>query len=58
MKLGFDPIWYGVILTMFGEVGLLTPPVGMNLYILQGLRPNYPFMEIVKGCAPFFLVEI
>jgi tripartite ATP-independent transporter DctM subunit len=58
IKLGFDPIWYGVILTMFGEVGLLTPPVGMNLYVLQGLRPNYPFMEIVKGCAPFFLVEI
>jgi tripartite ATP-independent transporter DctM subunit len=58
MNLGFDPIWYGVILTMFGEVGLLTPPVGMNLYILQGLRPNYPFVEIVKGCIPFFIVEM
>ncbi len=56
MALGFDPVWYGVIMTMFCEAGLLTPPVGMNLFILQGLRPEYPFMQIVKGCMPFFLV--
>src|SRR5690606_22093102 len=39
VSLGFDPIWYGVLLTMLIECGLLTPPVGMNLFILQGLRP-------------------
>ena len=56
ITLGFDPIWFGVVLTMLVECGLLTPPVGVNLFILQGLRPEYPFMGIVKGCFPFFLV--
>lgn len=56
MALGFDPVWYGIIATMFTECGLLTPPVGMNLFVLQGLRPDYPFMQIVRGCFPFFLV--
>lgn len=54
MALGYDPIWYGIMLVMFGESGLITPPVGMNLYVLQGLRPEYPFMQIVKGCMPYF----
>ncbi len=58
MALGFDPIWYGVLLTMLIEGGLLTPPVGMNLFILQGLRPEYPFIDLIKGAAPFFLVLI
>lgn len=54
MALGYDPIWYGVIMTMFCEAGLITPPVGMNLFILQGLRPDYPSSQIVKGCMTFF----
>jgi C4-dicarboxylate transporter, DctM subunit len=54
--LGFDPIWYGVLLTMIIEAGLLTPPVGMNLFILQGLRPEYSFIELIKGTMPFFVV--
>ena len=56
MSLGFDPIWYGVLLTMLIEAGLLTPPVVMNLFILQGLRPDYPFGVLVRGAMPFFLV--
>jgi TRAP-type C4-dicarboxylate transport system permease large subunit len=55
MSLGFDPIWYGVLLTMLIESGLLTPPVGMNLFILQGLRPEYPFGDLVRGAFGFFL---
>lgn len=56
MALGYDPIWYGIILVMLGECALLSPPVGMGLFILQGLRPEYPFIQIVKGCLPFFFV--
>jgi tripartite ATP-independent transporter DctM subunit len=55
VSLGFDPIWYGVLLTMLIEAGLLTPPVGVNLFILQGLRPDYPFGVLVRGAMPFFL---
>ena len=53
---GFDPIWFGIVMTMWEECGLLTPPVGMNLFVLQGLRPNQPFSQIVSGAMPFFLV--
>lgn len=54
-SLGFDPIWYGVMLTMLIESSLLTPPVGMNLFILQGLRPEYSFGVLVRGAFPFFV---
>jgi len=54
--LGFNPLWFGVVLTMLAECAMLTPPVGVNLFIIQGLRPDYPFMNIVKGCMPFFFV--
>ncbi|MFC2046890.1 TRAP transporter large permease [Chloroflexota bacterium] len=56
--LGYDLIWFGLIATLLTECALLTPPVGMNLFILQGLRPDYPFMQIVKGAFPFFLVVL
>jgi len=54
--LGFDMIWFGVVMTMLVEIGMLTPPVGAILFVLQGLRPDYPFKKIVSGCAPFFVV--
>lgn len=56
MAAGFDAIWFGIIMTMLSEAGMMTPPFGMNLFILQGYRPQHPFMELVKGCFWFFLV--
>jgi C4-dicarboxylate transporter DctM subunit len=53
---GFDPVWFGVIMTMFLECGLLTPPVGINLFILMSLRPDFSYKDIVGGCLPFFCV--
>jgi tripartite ATP-independent transporter DctM subunit len=57
-SLGYDPIWFGVVLTMLAEAGLLSPPVGMNLFVLQGLRPDYRFGTIVRGSVPFFVVVV
>lgn len=57
-SLGYDPIWYGVTLTMLAEAGLLSPPVGMNLFVLQGLRPQYRFATIVRGALPFFFIVV
>ena len=51
---GFDPIWCGVVLTVTGECALLTPPVGMGLFVIQGLRPDFKFGDIVRGTMPFF----
>jgi C4-dicarboxylate transporter DctM subunit len=54
--LGFDPIWFGVILTLNMEAGLITPPVGLNLYIVQGIAPDIPLTEVLKGSTPFIIM--
>jgi len=56
VKLGHDPIWYGVIMVLLVEVGALTPPVGLNLFVIQGLRPQHPSSEVILGSIPFFFV--
>ncbi|MCK4790318.1 MAG: TRAP transporter large permease subunit [Desulfobacteraceae bacterium] len=55
--LGFDPIWFAVIVTLACEIGLITPPVGLNLYILRGVS-EAPLSEIALGAAPFVIVLI
>ncbi len=53
LALGFDPIWYGVLMIMVMEMGLITPPVGMNVYIVAGVAKDVPLFTIFKGVAPF-----
>lgn len=53
---GFDLIWFAVILTINLEVGLITPPVGLNLYVLKGVAPQVPLPTVLKGSAPFVLL--
>lgn len=52
-QLGFDPVWLGVVLVVMAEVGLITPPVGMNLFILQGIGHGVSIREIAIGAIPF-----
>lgn len=52
---GFDPVWFGVILVMLIEVGLLTPPLGLNLYVLQGATGE-GFTKVAKGSVPFVII--
>jgi C4-dicarboxylate transporter DctM subunit len=54
--LGFDPVWFGIILTIMIEVGQLTPPVGLNCYILNKLTPELSLAEIFAGVIPFCLI--
>jgi C4-dicarboxylate transporter, DctM subunit len=54
--LGFDPIWFGVIITLNMEAGLITPPVGLNLYVVQGIAPDVPLSEVLRGSLPFILM--
>ncbi len=51
--LGFDPIWFGIIMTLNMEMGLITPPVGLNLYVLKGIAPDVPLKEILIGTLPY-----
>jgi TRAP-type C4-dicarboxylate transport system permease large subunit len=50
--LGFNEIWYGVLMIMVMEMGLITPPVGMNVYIVAGVAKDVPLQKIFRGVAP------
>ncbi|MCX5874355.1 MAG: TRAP transporter large permease [Deltaproteobacteria bacterium] len=56
-QLGFDPIWFGVLCVKMAEVGLMTPPVGLNVYVLAGVVRDVPMNEIFRGCFWFLLFE-
>lgn len=51
--LGYDPIWFGVIIVLVVSMGVITPPVGMNVYIIKGVAPDVPLETIFKGIWPF-----
>ncbi|MDD2734356.1 MAG: TRAP transporter large permease [Desulfuromonadaceae bacterium] len=53
---GFDPVWFGIILTINMELGLITPPVGLNLFVINGIAPDIPFREIMRGVMPFIIL--
>lgn len=52
----FDIIWFGVMMTINLEIGLITPPVGLNLYILRAVAPEVPLGEVLKGSMPFVFI--
>ncbi len=58
MALGFDPIWYGIILTMVTTLGAITPPVGVNLYVVKALAPEIAIGTIFKSVSFFVLASI
>ena len=53
ISLGLDPIWFGVIIVLVSQMGVITPPVGTNVYVVKGLVPNVPLAQIFKGSYPF-----
>ena len=55
--LGFDPIWFAVIMTVNLEIGLVTPPVGLNLYIVKSIAPDVPMSHVLWGVVPFVVIE-
>ena len=57
VTLGFDPVWFGVIMTINMECGNITPPVGLNLFVMKGICPEDITMgDIVRGVVPFFFL--
>ena len=55
VKLGFDPIWFGVVIVLVSEMGVITPPVGVNVYVIKGIAPEVPLETIFKGIFPFLV---
>ncbi|MDA1333170.1 MAG: TRAP transporter large permease [Bacteroidetes bacterium] len=58
IELGFDPIWFGIILVKMVEIGLVTPPIGLNCYVVSGVRPDIPIEKIFWAVLPFVLADI
>ncbi|NMA23795.1 MAG: TRAP transporter large permease [Spirochaetales bacterium] len=57
-SLGFDPIWFGLMLVMVMEIALITPPIGLNVYVISGISPDVPIQTIFKGIVPFLIVNL
>ena len=57
-QLGFDPIWFGVLVVLTLEMGLISPPVGINVFIVKSVAPKTPLGEIFRGVLPFWLMMI
>ena len=58
VAIGFDPIWFGVLLVLMMEAGLITPPVGLNIYTIAGIAKDVPMGTIFRGAMPFLLSVI
>ena len=57
-QLGFNPVWFGIVVTINVEIGMITPPVGLNLFVLKGAVPGITMKDIVGGSVPYVLMLI
>ena len=57
-ELGFDPIWFGIIIVMTVELGLIHPPVGMNVFVIKSVVKDVTFASIFKGVIPFICADM
>ncbi len=57
-KIGFDGVLFGLLVTKMVEIGAITPPVGLNAFVVKSMAPNVPLSEIFKGCLPFVIMEL
>ena len=58
MALGFDPIWFGVIIVMTVELGLIHPPVGMNIFVIKSVVEDVKISTIFYGVLPFIITDL
>jgi TRAP-type C4-dicarboxylate transport system permease large subunit len=58
VHLGFDPIWFGIIIVCVVEIGLISPPVGMNMFVLKTLLPEVPTGTVFRGVMPFMWADV
>jgi C4-dicarboxylate transporter, DctM subunit len=56
--LGIDPVWFGIYLVVMAELALITPPVGMNLYVVQGIRKEGLITDVIMGTLPFLFMML
>jgi tripartite ATP-independent transporter DctM subunit len=57
LALGYDPVWFGIIVVKMVEIGLVTPPIGLNCFVVNGVRPDIPLSDVFKGIWPFVVAD-
>ncbi|MBG9388040.1 TRAP transporter large permease [Caenimonas aquaedulcis] len=57
-QLGYDPVWFGILIVVVVEIGLIHPPIGVNLFVIRSVMPDIPMMSIVKGVIPFIVADL
>ncbi|MEM8812471.1 MAG: TRAP transporter large permease [Pseudomonadota bacterium] len=58
IALGYDPIWFGIVVVVITEISLITPPVGLNVFVLRGVLPDVRTMTIFRGVTPFWIADL
>jgi len=58
VKLGYDPVWFGIIVVVACEIGLIAPPIGMNLFVIRPVAPDESMNTILSGMMPFITVDL
>ena len=57
-SMGFDPVWFGIIIVVVVEIGLISPPVGMNMFVVRNLLPSVSTATIFRGVTPFVVADV
>ena len=57
-KAGYDPVWFGIVIIILMELAMITPPVGINLYVVQGLRKRGRIDDVIFGASPFVITML
>ena len=58
VELGYDKVWFGILMIILVEMALITPPVGLNLYVVQGARRSGSFSDVIVGVIPYALAML
>lgn len=58
IELGYDPIWFGIVVVVITEISLITPPVGLNVFVLRGVLPDVRTFTIFRGVTPFWIADL
>jgi len=58
MALGYDSVWFGIIVVKMAEICLITPPIGLNCFVVNGVRPDIPLATVFRGIFPFFVADV
>jgi tripartite ATP-independent transporter DctM subunit len=56
--LGYDPVWFGILIVVVVEIGLITPPIGVNLFVIRSVVPDIPMATVIRGVVPFIVADL